>query len=80
LKVIGAGLPRTATTTLMVALEQLGLGPCYHMRDLLADLPAGLPVWEGVAAGDRDWDRIFGGAPSTCDWPSARYWRALAEH
>ena len=41
MKVIGAGLPRTATTTQMFALEQLGLGPCYHMRDLLADLEAG---------------------------------------
>ena len=38
MKVIGAGLPRTATTTQMIALEMLGLGPCYHMRDLLADL------------------------------------------
>ena len=40
MQVIGAGLPRTATTTQMVVLEQLGFAPCYHMRDLLfaADL------------------------------------------
>ncbi len=37
MKLIGAGLPRTATTTQMIALEMLGL-PCYHMRDMMADL------------------------------------------
>ena len=42
MRLIGAGLPRTATTTQMVAFEMLGL-PCYHMRDLMAD-PAGLAV------------------------------------
>ncbi|MGH2781797.1 MAG: sulfotransferase [Thermoleophilaceae bacterium] len=28
MKLIGAGLPRTATTTQVIALEQIGLGPC----------------------------------------------------
>jgi hypothetical protein len=80
MKVIGAGLPRTATTTQMVALEQLGFGPCYHMRNLLADLERGLPGWEAAAEGNPDWEAIFGEAHSTVDWPSARYWRELAEH
>jgi sulfotransferase family protein len=80
MRVIGAGLPRTATTTQMFALEQLGVGPCYHMRDLLADLETGLPLWEGAAAGRPRWDRIFGNACSTVDWPSARYYRELMEH
>ena len=70
---------RTATTTQMVALEQLGFAPCYHMRDLLADLEGGLPLWEGVAEGDADWERIFGAANSTVDWPSARYYRELMD-
>ena len=72
MRLIGAGLPRTATTTQMVVLEQLGLGPCYHMRDLLADLERGLPLWEAVADGEPDWEQIFGEANSTVDWPSAR--------
>ena len=79
IEVIGAGLPRTATTTQMVAFEQLGLAPCYHMRDLLGDLEGGLPLWEAVAAGKPDWKRIFGEARSTCDWPSARYYAELIE-
>ena len=80
MRVIGAGLPRTATTTQMVALEQLGFAPCYHMRDLLGDLQTGLPLWERAADGTPDWERIFGDARSTCDWPSARFYRELAEY
>ena len=80
MQVIGAGLPRTATTTQMVALEQLGFAPCYHMRDLLADLEKGLPLWESAAEGKPDWEEIFGEARSTVDWPSARYYRELMDY
>jgi hypothetical protein len=80
MQVIGAGLPRTATTTQMVVLEQLGFAPCYHMRDLLADLEKGLPLWEAVAQGKPDWDAIFGDARSTVDWPSARFYEQLIEY
>jgi hypothetical protein len=80
MKVIGAGLPRSATTTQMFALEHLGFGPCYHMRDLLMDLEGGLPQWEAVAEGSPDWERIFGSAVSTVDWPSARFYPELMEH
>jgi len=80
MQVIGTGLMRTATTTQMVALEQLGFGRCYHMRDLLADLETGLPLWEDVAEGSPDWERIFGDAHSTVDWPSARYYRELMDY
>jgi Sulfotransferase domain len=79
MRVIGAGLPRTATTTQMAALEQLGFGPCYHMRDLLIDLESGLPLWEAVVEGRPDWQRIFKGAQSTVDWPAARYYRELMD-
>jgi hypothetical protein len=61
-------------------LEQLGFAPCYHMRDLLADLERGLPLWERVAEGDPDWEQIFGEATSTVDWPSARYYRELMDY
>ena len=80
MKVIGAGLPRTATTTQMFALEQLDCGPCYHMRDLLLDLEKGLPLWEAVAEGKPDWETIFGQCRSTVDWPSARFYRELMDH
>jgi len=80
MQVIGAGLPRTATTTQMVALEKLGFAPCYHMRDLLMDLEKGLPLWEKVAEGDADWEQIFGASLSTLDWPSSLYYKELMDY
>ncbi len=85
MKVIGAGLPRTATTTQMFALEKLGFCPCYHMRDLLMDLESQLPLWEAAMDGNPDWEAIFGpkgdpdSAQSTVDWPSARFYRELMD-
>lgn len=79
MKVIGAGLPRTATTTQMFALEQLGFAPCYHMRNLLGDLENELPLWQAAEDGNPDWERIFGDAQSTVDWPSARYYAQLMD-
>ncbi len=80
MKVIGAGLPRTATTTQMVAFEMLGFAPCYHMRNVLGDLENELPHWEAAMDGKPDWDAAFGEAQSTCDWPSARFYAQLIEH
>jgi hypothetical protein len=80
MKVIGAGLPRTATTTQMIAFEMLGFGPCYHMRDVLADLEAGVPPWREAMAGNPDWEGIFGDCQSTCDWPSAAFAKELSEY
>jgi sulfotransferase family protein len=79
MKVIGAGLPRTATTTQMFALEMLGFAPCYHMRNVLGDLENELPKWEAAEDGNPDWEDIFGDSQSTCDWPSARYYEQLME-
>lgn len=80
MKVIGAGLPRTATTTQLLVLERLGFVPTYHMRDLFADLATTLPLWERAAAGDPDWDAIFGDAQAAVDFPAARFYRELAEY
>ena len=35
LKIIGAGMGRTGTASLKVALETLGMGLCYHMSEVL---------------------------------------------
>jgi hypothetical protein len=36
-KVVGAGLGRTGTHSLQLALQQLLGGPCYHMLEVIAD-------------------------------------------
>ncbi len=43
LSVIGAGFGRTGTESMKTALEILGLGPCHHMKELMAN-PAQLAI------------------------------------
>lgn len=77
LRVIGAGLGRTGTLSLKLALEQLGLGPCYHMMEVRA-VPERLEHWNRIAAGENvDWEEVFAGFQSTVDWPACNYWREL---
>jgi hypothetical protein len=77
LKVIGAGLGRTGTMSLKVALEQLGYGPCYHMVEAFANMPESLKLWEAAARGEPDWAAIFAGYASTVDYPGCTFWREL---
>ena len=79
MQVIGAGLPRTATSTQLLAREQLGFGDCYHMRNVFGDLDGELTKWEQVVAGDTDWDSILAGFESCCDFPTARFYAELAD-
>ncbi|HUZ63384.1 MAG TPA: sulfotransferase [Acetobacteraceae bacterium] len=80
LAVIGAGLGRTGTMSLKLALEQLGFGPCYHMLEVLQN-PAFAEHWVRANAGlPMDWDAVFQGYRSAVDWPSCDYWRELAVH
>jgi hypothetical protein len=78
MKIIGAGLPRTGTLTQKMALEMLGLGPCYHMVDVLADLDQAT-LWERALDGETLWSEIFAGFQSTVDWPGGYFFRELAD-
>jgi hypothetical protein len=78
MQLIGAGLPRTGTLSQKVALEMIGLGPCYHMVNVLSDLPQA-DLWLEALDGSAQWDRIFGGFESTVDWPGGFFYRELIE-
>ena len=58
LKVLGAGLPRTATLTQKIALEMLGFGPCYHMVEMLTDMDL-VKVWTDAFEGNYSWDEVL---------------------
>lgn len=79
LKVIGAGFGRTATMSLRMALDELGLGPCYHMEAVLNDMDLRLPHWLSVLEGKADWDTTFAGFGAAVDWPTAAYVSELTE-
>lgn len=80
LKVIGAGLGRTATFSLKFALEHVGFGPCYHMSEVFAGARRNVPLWLEAIAGRPDWEAIFDGYHSTTDYPACTWWRELAAH
>ncbi len=77
LSVIGAGFGRTGTASLKVALDLLGVGPCYHMSEVFKTL-AHVALWERVGDGGLDWDEIFGEYGSAVDYPTCTYWRELS--
>jgi hypothetical protein len=74
LRIVGAGLGRTGTLSLKLALERLLGAPCYHMMEVFAH-PEHIPRWHSAAAGRMpDWQVLFRGYAATVDWPAASFW------
>ncbi|MGW3820589.1 sulfotransferase family protein [Streptomyces sp. NPDC005046] len=80
LKLINTGLGRTGTTSLKAALDRLGLGPSFHMFDIVGDEER-LTRWEKIVCdGQRpDWAAVFDGYTSAVDGPCAVYYRQISE-
>lgn len=80
LRVVGAGLGRTGTNSLKLALERLLGGPCYHMFEVFEHIDDHVPTWDAVARGEQvDWADLFDGYVAAVDWPASAYWATLAE-
>jgi hypothetical protein len=78
LRVIGAGVGRTGTTSLQAALEMLLEGRCYHMHEVFPR-PDDIPQWHQAALGNMpDWPALFSDWVAAIDWPAAAYWEELA--
>jgi len=79
LRVVGAGLGRTGTHSLKLALEQLLGGPCYHMLEVFGR-PDDVVRWQRCVDGDPGpWEDIFGDYSAAVDWPASAYWKAISE-
>jgi hypothetical protein len=79
LRVVGAGLPRTATRSLKDALELLLGGRCYHMHEVFTHLED-VPAWRTAIRGeDPDWSSFPPDCVATLDWPASAFWRELAD-
>jgi hypothetical protein len=78
LKVVGAGLGRTGTHSLKVALEQLLGGPCYHMLEVFGK-PDQRDTWAAAVRGEEiDWATFLAPYRATVDWPAAAFWEELS--
>lgn len=78
LRIIGAGVGRTGTFSLKLALNELGFGPCHHMEEVMINAPTQIPLWSTAADGNPDWETIYDGYESAVDWPTARFFRELS--
>ena len=76
--VIGAGVGRTGTYSLKLAINQLALGPCHHMEEVLHNMPVQVPLWVAALKGHPDWEAIYKGYHSAVDWPTACFFRELS--
>ena len=76
--VVGAGVGRTGTHSLKVALEQLLGGPCHHMLEILGD-PAQVPAWTDAIEGRPvDWPAMLARYRAIVDWPGGAFWPELS--
>ena len=79
LQIVGAGLGRTGTTSLKVALERLLGAPCYHMMETFGH-PEHRLVWKEAFEGrPPDWPSFLDGYAASVDWPGAGVWEDLRE-
>ncbi len=77
LRVVGAGLGRTGTSSLKGALERLLGGRCYHMFELI-ERPGDTERWERAVAGTQsDWEWLRREFVAAVDFPAAMFWREL---
>jgi hypothetical protein len=78
-RVVGAGLGRTGTLSLKLALEKLLDGPCYHMMELFSRADD-VPVWHAAARDESvDWHGLLADYRACVDWPGASFWPELHE-
>ncbi len=78
LKVVGAGVGRTGTHSLKIALEQLLGGPCHHMIEILGD-PSQAAGWmDAIEGRPVDWSTMPVGYLSLVDWPGCSFWPELS--
>ena len=75
IKIIGAGFPRTGTTTLKRSLEILVCNRVYHMKELLVN-PVQLKYWKELSeTGTTNWDELYNGFDGTVDFPGYPWYK-----
>src|SRR4051794_32865433 len=78
MRIVGAGLGRTGTHSLKLALERLLGERCYHMVEVFEHLDH-VPTWHAAIRGERvDWQPVLDGYAAIVDWPGVAVWRELA--
>jgi len=78
LAVVGAGVGRTGTHSLKLALEQLLDAPCHHMIEILGD-PTQIPAWiDAIEGRPADWSAMLARYRASVEWPGGSFWREIS--
>jgi hypothetical protein len=76
---VGAGVGRTGTNSLKLALERLLGAPCYHMIEVSRDGQDDTDTWTAAYGGDLpDWEQLFAGYAACVDWPAGPFWPQIS--
>jgi Sulfotransferase domain len=76
-EVIGAGLGRTGTLSLKLALERLLGGPCHHMVEFFKH-PDDVGPWAKALDGDPvEWRAVLADYRAAVDWTAAAFFPEL---
>ena len=78
LKVVGAGVGRTGTASLKLALERLLGGRCHHMLEVVMDATQVAGWTDAIEGRDVDWQKLLGVYVAQVDWPGAAFWREIS--
>lgn len=82
IEVIGAGLMRTGTNSLQVALERLLNGKCYHMYVLVRDSPSDVNFWLKACTespSDEEWLRFLASYKAVVDFPPVAFYERFVQ-
>ncbi len=78
LRLVGAGLPRTGTSSLREALHLLLAAPVHHMSEVFRH-PEQAPAWVAAMDGRPPvWHAFLAEYAAAVDFPAANCWRDLA--
>lgn len=78
LQVVGAGVGRTGTHSLKLALEQLLGGTCHHMVECFGR-PEQIEGFTAAIDGEPvDWTALMADFTAMVDFPGAMFWREIA--
>jgi len=80
LQVIGAGFGRTGTHNLGLALEKVGLGPCYNFLEVTKSHHH-TKFWNNAIDGKPvNWNFLFADYKSAVEWPAVAFLPELIQH
>lgn len=78
LKIVGAGVGRTGTHSLKIALEQLCGGTCHHMIEVFGR-PEQIAGFTAAIDGEAvDWTALMADFTAMVDFPGSLFWREIA--